>query len=81
MAKKECQEQVCEKWSQRADARVEKAEGCLLPIGPLQSTFCRSFAGILLQLALLPLQASAWLLQSPSNHCHFSSLTVRRQEF
>lgn len=76
--KEECWEWVCEKWSQRVDAHVEKAEGCLLPLGPSQSTSW-SFAGALLQLVILPLQAAAW--QLPRNHSHFSSLTVRRQEF
>lgn len=79
--KEECWEWVCEKWSQRADALVEKAERCLLPRGPLQSTFCRSFARTLLQLPILPLQETAWLLELPRNHCLFSSLTVKRQEF
>lgn len=72
----ECWEWVCKKWSQGADARAEKAEGCLLPLGPLQSAFW-SFVGTLLQLAILPLQAAAWLLLLARNRCHF---IVRKQE-
>lgn len=56
-----------------------KGRGMSLSLSPLQSTFW-SFAETLLQLAILPRQAAAWLLQLPRNCCHFSSLTVRRQE-
>lgn len=67
-------EMVPESW-----CSYRKGRGTPPSLSPSQSTFW-SFAETLLQLAILPLQAAAWLLQLPRNCCHFSSLTVRRQE-